>query len=226
MKQWLLKIFKLFIIVGIVVGVFVVVINVYMVHNTRENIFTLEDMENKSGVPPVEAVIVLGALVRENGQLSLMLQERLDTSIELYQQGFAEKLLMSGDHGRVDYDEVRAMKDYAISKGVPSEDIFMDHAGFSTYETMYRAKAIFEVSNAIVVTQEYHLPRALYNAKAMGIKVQGVICDKRQYNGTTYRWVREVVARSKDFFYDILKPEPTYLGDVISIKGNGDVTND
>lgn len=226
MKQFLLKTFKILVIVGIVASIFIVAINMWMVQSTKKNIFTAEDMKERSDLAAVDAVIVLGAYVRGDGQPSLMLQERLDAGIELYQNGFAKKLLMSGDHGFVEYNEVRAMKDYAISKGVPSEDIFMDHAGFSTYETMYRAKAIFEVNNAIVVTQEYHLPRALHNAQAMGIEVEGVICDKRQYNGETYRWVREVAARGKDFFYGIVKPEPTYLGDVISIKGNGDVTND
>ena len=226
MKQLLLTILKWFIIAGIIVGIFILVINVYMVQSTKKNIFTVEDMKKESVVTPKEAIIVLGAQVKEDGQLSLMLQERLDTGIELYQAGFATKMLMSGDHGRVEYDEVRAMKNYAISKGVPSEDIFMDHAGFSTYETMYRAKAIFEVNDAIVVTQEYHLPRALYNARAIGIEGQGMICDQAEYAGATYRWVREVAARIKDFFYNIVQSEPTYLGETISIKGNGDVTND
>ena len=225
MKRILLKIFKLFIIGGIIVGVFIAVINVYMVQNTKKNIFTIEDMKSDN-MTPADAIIVLGAYVRQDGQLSTMLRERLDTGIELYQEGLANKLLMSGDHGRVEYNEVRAMKDYAIDKGIPSEDIFMDHAGFSTYETMYRAKEIFEIDSAIVVTQEYHLPRALYNAKVMKIEAQGVICDKGRYSGATYRWVREVLARTKDFFCGIVKPKPTYLGDVISIKGSGDVTHD
>ena len=226
MKQFFIKILKWLVIVGIIVGIFIIAINVYIVQSTKKNVCTVEDMKKESGVTPKEAVIVLGAYVRDDGQLSLMLQERLDTGIELYQAGFATKMLMSGDHGREEYDEVLAMKNYAISKGVPSEDIFMDHAGFSTYETMYRAQAIFEVETALIVTQEYHLPRAIYDAKAQGIDAKGVICDKEQYVGATYRLAREVLARNKDFVYGIVKPKPTYLGEAIPITGNGDVTND
>ena len=231
MSKLIWKIVKKLIVLGIVVGVFVVVINIYVVQSTRNDISTFEEIEKieaaTSGTTlKSDVIIVLGAQVKEDGRLSLMLQERLDTGIELYKAGFAAKMLMSGDHGRVEYDEVRAMKNYAISKGVPSEDIFMDHAGFSTYETMYRAKAIFEVETAFIVTQEYHLPRALYNAKVRGIDAKGVICDKAQYVGATYRLAREVLARNKDFVYGIVKPKPTYLGEVIPITGNGDETND
>ena len=133
---------------------------------------------------------------------------------------------MSGDHGQDEYDEVNIMKDFAIEKGIPSEDIFMDHAGFSTYESIYRAKEIFGAKKIIIVTQEYHLYRALYIAKTMGIEAYGVGADPRQYVGAFNREVREILARNKDFVKCIFKPEPTYLGDPIPINGNGDDTND
>jgi len=133
---------------------------------------------------------------------------------------------MSGDHGRKEYDEVNIMKKYAIEKGIPSENIFMDHAGFSTYESIYRVKNIFEAKKVVIVTQKYHLYRALYIANQLGLEAYGVGADPRRYVGTTYREIREILARDKDFFKCIFKPEPTYLGDTIPVNGNGDITND
>lgn len=226
MKQLILKILKWIIIIGIIIGIVVTVSNVYMTQKNKNEMTTLAKLQASRDIIPAEVGIVLGAYVQPNGQLSLMLRERMDTGIALYQGGFVSKLLVSGDHGQADYNEVRAMKDYAITKGVPAEDIFMDHAGFSTYETMYRADAIFEIKRAFIVTQEYHLSRALYDAQAMGIDARGVICDTQKYSGNTYRLYREILARSKDFIFCIFKPKPTYLGEVIPITGNGNLTND
>jgi len=133
---------------------------------------------------------------------------------------------MSGDHGTKEYDEVNSMKAFAIEKGIPSEDIFMDHAGFSTYESVYRTKEIFEAENVIIVTQRYHLYRAIYLAESIGLTSCGVPADLRVYHGQTYRDMREHIARVKDFLYAIFKPEPTYLGEAIPVSGNGNVTND
>ena len=135
-------------------------------------------------------------------------------------------MLMSGDHGREGYDEVNTMKAYAIDAGVPTEDIFMDHAGFSTYETIYRAKEIFGAKKIVIVTQRYHLYRAMYIAKAMGMEVYGVAADYRQYSGQFSRDIREVLARVKDFCMTIFWPEPTYLGEAIPISGSGELTHD
>jgi len=133
---------------------------------------------------------------------------------------------MSGDHGTVEYDEVNAMKQYAIEKGIDSEQIFMDHAGFSTYESIYRAKEIFGAERVVIITQEYHLYRALYIADALGLEAYGVASDQRTYSGQTMRDVREILARNKDFLTSLFKPKPTYLGETISLDGSGDVTND
>jgi vancomycin permeability regulator SanA len=155
-----------------------------------------------------------------------MLTDRLKVGIDLYERGSDMKLLMSGDHGSDDYDEVNAMKRFAIEEGVPSSDIFMDHAGFSTYESIYRAKEIFEADKIIIVTQEYHLYRALFIAKKLGIEAYGVNSDLRTYVGQSSRDIREIFARCKDLLYTTFKPEPTYLGEKTPISGNGDVTND
>ena len=133
---------------------------------------------------------------------------------------------MSGDHGRTDYNEVETMKQYAIDEGIDSENIFMDHAGFSTYESIYRAKEVFGVKKMVIITQEYHLYRALYIAEKLGIEAYGVASDYHIHAGQSMRDLREVLARAKDFVTTIVKPEPTYLGDFIDIHGNGDITND
>ena len=173
-----------------------------------------------------DCILVLGCLVKENGTPSDMLTDRLNTGIALYQAGTAPKLLMSGDHGRKEYDEVSVMKQYAINAGVLSSDIFMDHAGFSTYESIYRAKEIFGVKKVLIVTQEYHLYRALYVAQQFGIDAYGVSADNRTYVEQTMREGREVLARIKDFGMALFRPKPTYLGEAISVSGNGDITND
>ena len=173
-----------------------------------------------------DCILVLGAGLLPDGSPSLMLSERIQTGVDLYEAGVAPKLLMSGDHSRFDHDEVNAMKDAAMAQGVPSEDVFMDHAGFATYDSFYRAGAIFGVKKVVIVTQAYHLPRALWIARALGLEAVGVACDTRRYAGQLYRDVREILARDKDFFKCILKPLPRYLGEAIPITGSGDVTND
>lgn len=173
-----------------------------------------------------DCILVLGAGVKEDGTPNYMLEDRLSAALALYRAGAAPKLLLSGDHGRKQYDEVNAMKKYMIDAGVPEEDLFLDHAGFSTYETMYRAGAVFEVQKAIVVTQEYHQYRALYIGKELGLQVIGVASDQARYRGQTLRDLREIAARDKDFLKTILRPTPTYLGEVIPISGSGLASHD
>ena len=201
----------------------VVGINVYMIHSVSDRILSQEEA---SQLENVDCVIVPGCRVWDNGTPSLMLSDRLDRGIALYDAGAAPKLLMSGDHGQHNYDEVNAMKDYAVGAGIPSEDVFMDHAGFSTYETMYRAGEVFEADTVIIVTQEYHLYRAVYIANALGLDAYGVSSDYHVYPARRRNEAREMLARTKDFMTSIYKPEPTYLGEVIPISGNGDLTND
>ena len=198
-------------------------INAYVKGVGKKHIVTPADA---AGSKKADCILILGCGVRDDGTPSDMLRDRLERGIELYFAGVAPKLLMSGDHGRVEYDEVNIMKQYAIDKGVPSEDIFMDHAGFSTYESIYRAKAIFCADSLVIVTQEYHLYRALYLAKSFGLEARGVSADYYIYAGQTMREIREILARNKDFFTAIFKPCPTYLGEAIPVFGDGNITND
>lgn len=203
------------------VGVFSV--NAYVKSVGEEKIITPGQAVELSDV---DCIIVLGCFVESDGTPCDMLRDRLDRGIELYKNGAAPKIIMSGDHGTVEYDEVNAMKQYAIDNGVPSCDIFMDHAGFSTYESIYRAKEVFAAEKIIIVTQEYHLTRALYIADRLGVDAYGVASDYHTYSGQTSRDLREILARNKDFATSIFKPKPTYLGEVIPVSGNGDSTND
>ncbi len=197
-------------------------INAYVKFSAKSRIISPHDAAKLNA----DCILVLGAGVYADGTPSPMLKDRLLQGIDLYFAGASDRLLMSGDHGRKDYDEVNTMKQFAIEKGVPSEKIFMDHAGFSTYESLYRARDVFLARKIIIVTQEYHLYRALYIADALGLDAYGVASDQRQYAGQEYRELREIAARVKDFFQAIVKPHPTFLGETIPVSGDGDVTND
>ena len=228
-RKWLLRISA---VSGglVILGLFsLCTVNVYVKHSAGKKITTIEKLQEcleENREEKADAVLVLGAKVKADGEMSPMLKERVDYGIEIYRRGLAKKIIMSGDHSREDYDEVNTMKNYAVEQGVPSEDIFMDHAGFSTYESMYRAKEIFQTERVIVVTQKYHLYRAVYDARAFSMESAGVACDQAVYPRDRYRKLREMLARVKDFGYTILKPRPTFLGDVIPVSGNGDLTND
>lgn len=193
-------------------------INVYVYLSTRQQVNSHEDFE-------ADCILILGAGVRNN-QPSPMLNDRLLQGIELYKQKKAPKIIMSGDHGKDSYDEVNVMKRFAIDQGVPSSDIFMDHAGFSTYESLYRARDVFQVKKVIIVTQDYHLYRAIYIANHLGLEATGCSANPRSYAGQMAREAREIIARCKDFFNVMIQPKPTYLGDPIPVSGDGDITND
>ncbi len=207
-----------------IIGLFLVLgLNSFVQLSTQSRILTAEESAQLSDV---DCILVLGCGVWDDGQPSHMLEDRLLRSIQLYHLGAAPKLLMTGDHGREGYDEVGVMKQFAMEAGIPSEDIFMDHAGFSTYESLYRAKEIFGAEKIIIITQEYHLYRALHIAQALGLEAYGVNADFRSYQNQLAMDGREILARCKDFITCIARPEPTYLGDPIDLTGSGDVTND
>lgn len=209
------------IIVIAVIVLIVLGINLYVRLSTRKQIIKENEYANLSDI---DCIIILGAGIWGD-KPSPMLEDRLLEGIKLYQNKVSDKIIMSGDNGRKEYNEVEIMKNYAKEKGIPSENIFMDHAGFSTYESIYRAKEIFEAKKVVIVTQKYHLYRALYVANQLGLEAYGVGADPRQYVGATYREIREILARDKDFVKCIFKLKPTYLGDTIPVSGNGDVTN-
>lgn len=222
-KKKLLVLAAVLVSLAVLGGAVVLGINGYVVLSTKSSILTPQEA---AALENTNCILVLGCRVYEDGTPSHMLEDRLQQGVELYQAGAAPKLLMSGDHGRKEYDEVNAMKQYALDAGVVSGDIFMDHAGFSTYESIYRAKEIFGAEKIVIVTQRYHLHRALYIARKLGMEAYGVASDPRGYAGQVMREIREVLARNKDFLTTIFLPEPTYLGEIIPISGNGDVTND
>jgi len=207
---------------GILGAALIFGINGWVKGSVKEYILT-EDQASQ--LADVDCILVLGCKVGADGTLSHMLEDRLRQGVALYDLGAAPKLLMSGDHGTAEYDEVDAMKRYAVDANIPSSDVFMDHAGFSTYESIYRAKEVFGVERVIIVTQEYHLYRALMIARRMGLEAYGVAVNYRTYAGQTSRDIREILARVKDFGMTIFWPEPTYLGEAIPISGNGDLTH-
>ena len=222
-KRILLSCLVAMVILGILGAALLLGINSWVKSSVKDYILT---EEQAAQLTDMDCILVLGCKVGADGTLSHMLEDRLRQGVALYDLGAAPKLLMSGDHGTKEYDEVDAMKRYAVNVGVPSCDVFMDHAGFSTYESVYRAKEVFEVKRVIIVTQEYHLYRALMVAREMGLEAYGVAVNYRTYVGQTSRDIREVLARVKDFGMTIFWPEPTYLGEVIPISGNGELTHD
>ena len=205
--------------IGVLGGATVVGINAYMISYVSDYILTEEDLENQN----FDCVMILGAGLWD-GEPSPMLQERLDFGLKAYETGCTDKMLMSGDHGREEYDEVNKMKDVAIENGVLADNVFMDHAGFSFFLSMYRARDVFQVEKMVIVTQKYHLYRAVYDARKLGIDAYGFAAERLNY--PFYNDVREALARTKDFFYCIIQPKPTYLGDPISIHANGSLTDD
>lgn len=219
MKKTVVRAGCILLALALVLGTGVLALNAHVKKTASAYILSPEEAEG------ADCILVLGCGVRPTGEPSLMLRDRLDMGIALYEAGAAPKLLMSGDHGRAEYDEVNAMKDYAMAAGLPSEDIFMDHAGFSTYESMYRAREVFCAQKVIIVSQQYHLYRAVYDARALGLEAWGVAAEDVAYLGQTVRDVREILARNKDYFYCLFRPEPTFLGETIPVFGDGNISN-
>lgn len=165
-----------------------------------------------------DCILVLGAGLSPDGTPSPMLEDRLELAIYLYWQGYSSKILLSGDNGTEYYDEVTAMRNYVLGQGIPEAAVVCDYAGFSTYDSMYRAQGIFGVQRAIVVTQGYHLPRALFIGKALDIDVYGAAADQETFSGQEIRELREIVARDKDMIKSFIKPEARIMGDPLPIK--------
>lgn len=169
-------------------------------------------------LPVSQTAILLGAYVSPNGVLSTVLRDRADTAIMLYREGKVDTILVTGDDGSVDYNEVNPIREYLLDKGVPSRAIFLDHAGFDTYSSMYRARDVFMVDSAIIVTQSFHLPRAVFIAKRLGIDAYGISADKREY--LFKNSVRELFASVKAYIDVLYNRTPKYLGEKIPITGD------
>jgi SanA protein len=193
------------------------VLNVYVYLEGDKYIISSID-----SVPHSQVAIILGAAVLNNGTPSSVLEDRVFTAIDLYKQGKVSKILMSGANPTITNNEVNPVRKVLIAHGVDAKDIFLDHAGVDTYSTMYRAKAVFEISSAIIVTQEFHLPRALYTARSLGIDAYGLAADKGQYSLKNY--LRELLSRPNAFLDVVTKRIPKYLGPVIPITSDGSNT--
>ncbi len=173
-----------------------------------------------------DAVLILGCGVYQDGSPTPMLNDRMITGIDAFIKGAGKKLILSGDHGQKNYDEVKTMKEIALSYGIREDDIFLDHAGFSTYDSIKRAKDIFGVDSLCIITQKYHLYRALFLADSLDIEAVGVAADTRAYKGQWLREVREILARAKDSFNAIFEPNAEIMGSPIDLSGDGRVTWD
>lgn len=212
--------FLLIIVVLCVFGTFI--INIYMIQKEKDHILTVEkaaDLEN------VDCVIVLGCSVKADGSPSLMLKDRLNKSVELY-NAKNQVILMSGDHKTNYYNEPNTMKNYVVERGVDSADVFVDHAGYSTYDSLYRAKEIYGAKKVIIITQEYHLYRSMYIADQLGLEVYGVPTDDVRYSGQLKRDIREIFARNKDFLSCIFWPEASFMGGRMTLDGDGNQSNE
>lgn len=201
----------------IVILIILTVLNVYVYILGKKYIATSIDKLSHAQV-----AIILGAAVSTKGIPSSVLEDRIVTAISLYKQGKVSKILMSGGNPSVTNNEVDPVRKILIVQGIPSEDIFLDHAGFDTYSSMYRAKAIFNISSAIIVTQEFHLPRAVYTARSLGIDAYGLAADRGKYSIKNY--LRELLSRPNAFISVFLHKLPKYLGPLIPITGDGSTT--
>lgn len=216
------KLLKCILLLILVVCLLAAALNLLVIFTTRDGVVTADQAS------PSDCILVLGCGLFSDGTPGRMLSRRLDTAIDLYKKGVAPKLLMSGDHGQNEYDEVNAMKRYAVEHGVPAEDIFMDHAGFCTYDSMVRAREIFGADSVTVVTQPYHLYRSIWNARGKGMRAQGVGAEMYDYGRryTAWLYIREALARVKDVFSVLFDLPATYLGKPIDLTGSGAATDD
>lgn len=188
----------------------VVCINLYVRMFSAPLIFS-----DSNEVPNARVALILGAAVYDSGELTPVLRDRAVTAVDLYKAGKVSKILVSGDNSRLDHNEVVPVSKFLIREGVREEDIFLDYAGFDTYDSMYRAREIFHVQSVIVITQDFHLPRAVYLARKMGLSAFGLSADRRGY--WRRNQVREYFATVKAFGNVLLDSKPTYLGDAVPI---------
>jgi SanA protein len=219
MKKFFKKHFKKILIFSLSVGIVIFSINYYIVKSTETYVFT--DIKK---LPKVDAIIVLGAKVSHE-KLSYVLEDRLVAGVNIIYANKAEAILLSGDHGQKEYDEVNSMRKYIIRRNfnIQKEQIFMDHAGFDTYDSMFRAKEIFNIKSAIIVTQDFHINRSVYIARNLGIEAYGFSVDESKYvESLRLNWrIRELLSRVKAFKDVLLKSNPKFLGKKIPITGNG-----
>lgn len=234
MKKILGRIVLVVLLIGSVTGVICMTINNHVINQTKDNIlisdkgevssYEEKEIEALKKMDP-DCIIVLGAGIKDRETPTPMLKDRLDTGITLYKEGVAPKILLTGDNGSMEHNEIHVMLSYAKDAGIPEEDIFCDHAGFSTYDSMYRAGKIFQVERAVIVTQTYHEYRSLYIGEKLGMKVLGAASDQKAYSAQYMREIREVAARVKDFLKCHSDAESVIGGEVIPITEDGNISH-
>ena len=171
-------------------------------------------------IPKTEVAIVLGASV-EGQEPSPILADRANAAIKLFDDGKVSKILVTGDNASTNYNEVNPVQKYLLAAGIPPQDIFLDHAGFDTYSSMYRAKVIFQATSATIVTQDFHLPRAVFIARHLGIDANGYAAGG---SGSIWDYLREIPASGKALLDLIVHRKPEYLGMPYPLTGDGQVT--
>lgn len=204
-------------------AVMVAAFDLAVVWSTRNSVVPRQE---EIRIEKADCILVLGCEVRRDGSPSLMLQERLDCAVRLFENGLSDRILMSGDHSKNGYNEVKTMKQTAVDAGINPDCILMDHAGVSTYDSLCRAAKIFGAEKVVIVTQQYHLYRALYIARQFGLEAYGVACDQMTYRGQWKREIREIAARDKDFLKCLILPDASVMGEKIPINSPGWVTDD
>lgn len=210
------KLWSFFIFLLLINLSFLLCINLYMYLETREFIDPRHDFQ-------ADCILILGAGVKNN-QPTPMLKDRLLTGIRLYHEQKASKIVVSGDHHDDDYNEVGVMRDFLLQHDIPSSDIFVDHKGYSTYESLYRIQNVFHAKKVIIVTQDYHLYRALFIAKELNLDAVGYSARLQSYSHQYLRELREIIAREKDFFYCCIRPQ-IEINESYSLTDDGTISN-
>ena len=221
----LLQTALLLLLCGALLLTLILTVSASMVSTTADRITSAAALEEELKAGKYDCILVLGAGVRDDGTPSDMLRDRVTVACDLYKlAGEAGiPLLMSGDHTG-DYNEVGVMKSLAATLEVPTGDIFLDHEGYSTYESLYRARYVFGAKKIVIVTQEYHLHRALHIARELGMEAVGVSADLRPYRGQTRYEAREILARFKDLFAAAEGDYDRPLDPPVDLDGDGDLT--
>lgn len=214
------KYFRIFLYLVIIGLLAIVSINYYLTSSTKTKIYY-----SVKKFPKNDVGIIFGAGINGD-QPSKYLKDRLDAGIMLWKAKRINKILLSGDNGREEYDELTVMKNYCYDHGVDTTKIFIDYAGFDTYSTMYRAKHIFKIKRATLISQKYHLNRAIYIGNQLGVKSVGFSANKGEYLGYKYVQFRECLSRCKSFFDVLRNREPHFLGGEININGASNYSKD
>ena len=195
---------------NILVSLLIIAFLVLALPRTITGLYAWPRTYEVNGIPTGQVAVIFGAGLLRDGSPTAVLRDRVQQGANLYFAKKVEKLLMSGDNRFVDYNEPEAMHQYALSLGVPEKDIVLDYAGRSTYDTCYRAKAIFGLKHAILVTQKFHLPRAIFLCNMLGLDATGVEADLREYLRSSLFWwnTRELFATLQAFSDLIWRPLP------------------